>query len=309
MSDYLISFFVLLGLMLLYIRLAKKYNILDVPNHRSSHLKATVRGGGIIFPISLLLSYFLVEFQYSFFVFSVLLLSVVSFLDDLYSLSSKKRFLAQLLAALLIVFDLGLEQVWLYPIILFVLVGGLNAYNFMDGVNGITALYSTVVLASLFWVNQSVHFINDLFILLPLMAVLIFSFFNVRKKAICFAGDVGSVSVALIILFLLLRLITETQDLVYGMFLVIYAIDAGFTVLRRKMNRENILEPHKSHFYQLLVHKKKYAHLTVAFIYAALQAMVNFFVLRNASVLFALVLFLCLSISYIFAYNQIKDAQ
>lgn len=310
MSDYFISFCVLLGVMLLYLQLAKKYDILDIPNHRSSHLKATVRGGGIIFPIALVLAYFFVEFQYTYFVFSVLLLSLVSFLDDLMSLSSKVRFGVQLLGASLLLLELGLVETWWhYPIFLFVLVGGVNAYNFMDGINGITALYSIVVLLSLFYVNQSMPFVNDVLIIFPLMAVVIFSFFNVRSKAICFAGDVGSVSIAMIILFLLFQLILQTQNLVYGLFLLVYAIDTAYTVLRRKFNGENILEAHRSHLYQLLVHKKKYSHLKVSLLYASLQLAVNALLLFKTSYLFALLLFLGLSISYIFAYNRISHAE
>ena len=108
MSDYLISFCVLIGLILLYLKLAKKYSILDVPNHRSSHMNATVRGGGIIFPIALLLTYFLFDFQYTWFVVSVFILSLVSFLDDLYSLSRLLRFFVQFLAVFLLLVELNL---------------------------------------------------------------------------------------------------------------------------------------------------------------------------------------------------------
>ena len=199
MNDYLISFCVLLSLMLLYLQLAKKYNIFDVPNHRSSHTSIIVRGGGVIFPIALLLAYFLFDFQYKWFVGSVFILSLVSFLDDLYSLSSIIRFFIQCLVAFLLLFELDLiRPLILLPFLIFLIVGGLNAFNFMDGINGLTALYSVVSLGSLYYINQSILFIDSGFILIPLIGVIIFSFFNVRDRALCFAGDVGSISICLL---------------------------------------------------------------------------------------------------------------
>ena len=248
-----ITFFILLAIMWLYIILAKKYHILDVPNHRSSHHESTIRGGGIIFPFALLLAYFLFDFQYGWFVSSVLILSLVSFLDDLYSLSSVLRFLVQFLGVSLLLFELDLIQSLIFlPFLIFILLGGLNAFNFMDGINGITALYSLVLLGTLFYINQSIMFIDPGYILVPLIGVVIFSFFNVRNKAICFAGDVGSISIAAIILFLLFKLVIHSHDLVYLLLLLVYTIDSAATIFKRKFRGENIFKPHREHLYQQL---------------------------------------------------------
>ena len=222
----LLTIFILSTALWFYIRLAKKYNILDVPNHRSSHHNITIRGGGVIFPIALLLAYFLFDFQYSWFVFSVMILSITSFLDDLYSLSKRARFFVHFISVFLLLIELNLlQQYWLFPFLIFILVGGLNSFNFMDGINGITALYSIVTLSSLYYINESLIFIERYFILIPLIGVIVFSFLNVRKRAICFAGDVGSVSIAAIILFLLFKLVIHTNNFFYIFLLLVYALD------------------------------------------------------------------------------------
>ena len=306
MNDYLISFCVLLSLMLLYLQLAKKYNIFDVPNNRSSHNSITIRGGGIIFPISLLLAYFLFDFQYKWFVVSVIILSLVSFLDDLYSLSSIIRFIVQSLVVFLLLFELGLIRPFiLLPFLMFMIVGGLNAFNFMDGINGLTALYSIVTLSTLYYINQSILFIDSGFILIPLIGVIIFSFFNVRDRAICFAGDVGSVSIAAIILFLLFKLVIHTQDYFYFLLLLVYVFDSFATILKRKFNGENIFKPHREHLYQQLVHKKEWTHLQVSLLFATVQLIINFSITLKFSdswiifTVFFVMIFYILGLNYI----------
>lgn len=307
---YLIVFFALSAIMWFYMQLAKKYNILDIPNHRSSHNKSTIRGGGIIFPAALLLVYFLFDFQYTWFVTSVLVLSVVSFLDDLYTLSSRIRFFVQFLAVFLLLIELSLVQsFWLFPFLIFVLVGGLNAFNFMDGINGITALYSMVVLSSFFYVNQSLQFIDSEFIFIPLIGVIIFSFLNVRKRAHCFAGDVGSISIAAIILFLLFKLVIHTQNYFYLLFLLVYALDSGATVLKRKLRGENIFKPHREHLYQQFVHKKGWSHLQVSFLFSMVQLLVNISIVLEGSFYWVLFTTLLVMISYIFALNHIRKSE
>jgi len=310
MSDYLISFCVLIGLILLYLKLAKKYSILDVPNHRSSHMNATVRGGGIIFPIALLLTYFLFDFQYTWFVVSVFILSLVSFLDDLYSLSRLLRFFVQFIAVFLLLVELNLIQSFmLFPFLIFSLVGGLNAFNFMDGVNGITALYSIVALSTLWLVNTQVSFIEANYILFPLLSVVAFSLFNVRKRALCFAGDVGSISIAAIILFLLFKLVIHTQDYFYFLLLLVYALDSGVTILKRKFRGENIFKPHREHLYQQLVHKKKWSHLQVSFLFAIVQLLINSSLLFERSTFWIMLTVILVMFSYIFALNHIQKSE
>jgi UDP-N-acetylmuramyl pentapeptide phosphotransferase/UDP-N-acetylglucosamine-1-phosphate transferase len=111
-------------------------------------------------------------------------------------------------------------------IALIVCTGIINAYNFMDGINGITGGYSLVILAALAYINKEVvTFVEADFIYTVICSVLVFCFFNFRKRAKCFAGDVGSVSIAFILLFLIGRLIIETEDFSWIVLLSVYGVE------------------------------------------------------------------------------------
>jgi UDP-N-acetylmuramyl pentapeptide phosphotransferase/UDP-N-acetylglucosamine-1-phosphate transferase len=291
-----------------YLVLAKKFNILDIPNNRSSHAKSTIRGGGIIFPISIVLYAILFGFSYPYFLISLLLISVVSFLDDIYTISSKWRFLVQLIAALLLIVELFNPLSFYCLLLIPVLVGIMNGYNFMDGINGITVSYSLVNLITLLVVNQELVFIENDLLLVVIFSLVIFSFLNFRKKAICFAGDVGSVSMALIVLFLLLKLILISSNPVYILLLAIYGLDTGMTLLTRFIKGENVLNPHREHLYQKIVDFSKWSHLKVSFLYAFIQLFLNLFVIyfvSNSTFKYSLSL-LIISILY-FSYTFVKN--
>lgn len=142
----------------------------------------------------------------------------------------------------------------------------------MDGINGITGLYSLVVLGGLQYVNFQVEtFIEPDMIWLSIMASSVFLYFNFRKKAKCFAGDVGSVSIAFWIIFLLLKLIMITENYSYILFLSVYGVDTVLTILHRLKLRHNIFDAHRLHFYQILANDQGWSHLWVSSIYAGLQ--------------------------------------
>jgi UDP-GlcNAc:undecaprenyl-phosphate/decaprenyl-phosphate GlcNAc-1-phosphate transferase len=280
----LIIFVFLFILMLGYLKLAKVYNILDVPNDRSSHTVPIIRGGGIIFPISILIYGFFVDFTFPYFFIAVILLSIISFVDDLYTMSSSWRFIFQIIASILVLFEV-FDHVSIYSILLFpLIIGGVNAYNFMDGINGITAGYSLVSLASLLVANHFIGFVDSELILIVISSVVVFSFFNFRKKAICFSGDVGSISIAVIIIFFVLKLVVFTSNPIFFLFLAVYAIDTGYTLLSRARRRVNVLKPHREHLYQNMVDHLKWSHLKVTVVYSLIQLMLNFIVLFFISI-------------------------
>ena len=206
---YFLSFTFLLASLLIYVKLAKKYSIYDIPNNRSSHSIITIRGGGIVFPISILMYFVNSGFEYPLFVFAILIISAISFKDDIKPLNTSIRLVFQLIAVLLVILQLFPQLPLVYsPIVLFILLGGVNAYNFMDGINGITASYSLVLLSTFYYINQSILFVDSDLIIFALISVIVF-YFNFRTKALCFSGDVGSLSIALLILFLLFKLIVS----------------------------------------------------------------------------------------------------
>jgi UDP-GlcNAc:undecaprenyl-phosphate GlcNAc-1-phosphate transferase len=266
------------SLELLYFRIADKYNFVDKPNHRSSHSSVIIRGGGIIFPISFVLPLCFAGYYGAVWIsVGLVAISLISFLDDVITLRTLVRFMVQGLAVGLLIWQEAPGVSWAGIIGLFILLAGaINAYNFMDGINGITAFYSLVTIGSLFWVNQFiVDLVPSVFYVSVLAALGVFSLFNVRTTAKCFAGDVGSVSIAFIICFLLLSLSIKTHSGIWFFFLGIYGIDSIFTVLCRLARREPVFEAHRSHFYQFLVNERKYSHLQVAGLYAIAQVLLN----------------------------------
>ena len=270
--------------LLLYFRLAAHFQITDKPNHRSSHHQITIRGGGILFSLALLIHFLLYGFEYPFFTSGLLLISLISFYDDLKPLSNKLRLLIHLISVSLLFMqtDLMYYSLWIIIPVYILVIGTINAYNFMDGINGITGAYSMITILSLYFINESqLSFIKGDWLIVSALALLVFSFFNFRKKAKCFAGDVGSVSMAFIIIFFLLLLIIQSGDLKYIGLLLIYGLDTVSTIIFRLIRRENIFEAHRSHFYQYLANVKGWPHLQVSSIYMLLQGLVNLLIIYS----------------------------
>jgi UDP-N-acetylmuramyl pentapeptide phosphotransferase/UDP-N-acetylglucosamine-1-phosphate transferase len=275
---YICILLLLFFLELLYFRIAGRYNIIDKPNDRSSHTSITLRGGGIIFPLAALIFYVFFKFQYPYFLLGLLAISVISFLDDILTLNNKIRILIHLIAVGLLFYQWALPPLpWYWIIVIaIVVIGTINAYNFMDGINGITGSYSFLAIATLYYINEnSVEFTSSDLLLIIALSLLVFNFFNFRKKAKCFAGDVGSVSIAYIIIYLIGQLILKTQNLMYFSLLLIYGLDAVTTILFRLIRKENIFKAHRSHFYQYLANEKKISHLSISGLYGTIQLLVN----------------------------------
>ena len=277
---YYLTVLVLLFLAeLFYFKIADKCNIIDKPNERSSHTKVTLRGGGIIFYFGAL-AYFLASgFDYFWFMLALTLVTFISFVDDIKSTGQMTRLLFHFSAMTLMFYQWGLFSLswWWIVIALIVCTGIINAYNFMDGINGITGGYSLVILAALAYINKEVvTFVEADFIYTVICSVLVFCFFNFRKKAKCFAGDVGSVGIAFIILFALGKLILLTRDFTYILLLAVYGVDSVLTIIHRILLHENIGEAHRKHVYQLMANELKIPHVVVSIIYMCLQSVVSF---------------------------------
>lgn len=266
---------------LAYFRIADKYNIIDKPNLRSSHNTITLRGGGIIFYFGALIYFIYSGFQYPWFFLGLTLMTLISFLDDILTLSNKIRLFVHFGSVLLMAYQLDLFSLpWYYLIITFiVVVGVINSYNFMDGINGITACYSLAVGILLMIANSKIDFVDQKLIIYSLIGVVVFSFFNFRYKAKTFAGDVGAVAIAYILLFCLGLLIIKTGNLIYILFLTVYGIDAVWTILRRLKLGENIFEAHRSHLYQFLGNEAGYNKLFVSFFYGLIQFIIGLIVI------------------------------
>lgn len=276
---FAIIFCLLVLLELAYFRIADRFNIIDKPNLRSSHKTIVLRGGGIIFLFGAWLYAVFFLPSYPWFILGLSLVGLVSFIDDIHSLPDSVRLVAQFAAMFLMFYQfdiLNWQDWWMVLIALIVCVGIINAYNFMDGINGITGGYSIAVLLPLIFLNTKVDFISQNYLYVIGISLLVFCFFNFRKKAKCFAGDVGSISIAFILLFALGKLILQTGDLSYLTFLAVYGADAVLTICHRIQLHENLGEAHRKHAYQLMANELKMPHVLVSTIYMILQLAISF---------------------------------
>ena len=299
MITYILIFVLLLIAELVYFRIADKYNIIDKPNQRSSHTTIVLRGGGIIFLIGAWVWSAFFGFHYPWFLAGLTLVAGVSFVDDIRSLPDSVRLVAQFAAAAMAFYQLDIlhwEMWWIVLVALIVYVGATNVINFMDGINGITAGYALAVLVPLGLLNTNYHelatnlttnyssivssdgvFVDHSLIVASIIAAIVFCVFNFRPKgkAKCFAGDVGSIGIAFIMLFLLGNVIIKTGDITWLIFLLVYGVDGCLTIIHRIMLHENLGEAHRKHAYQIMANELKIGHVKVTLLYMAMQLVVS----------------------------------
>ena len=276
---YLIIAVLLLVTELVYFKIADHFNIIDKPNERSSHSKVVLRGGGIIYVLSVWLYAAFFGLELWPYLVGITLVAGISFVDDIHSLPDSVRLVVQFIAMGLMFYCWGIlnwESWWIIILGLILCVGITNAYNFMDGINGINGGYTFAVLLPLAWLNYKMQFVDQSLIIVALLANLVFCFFNYRPKgrAKCFAGDVGSVGAAFIVLFILGRLILVTGDFTYIVFLSVYGVDSVLTIVHRIILHENLGEAHRKHVYQLMANELKMEHTVVSTIYTVLQLVI-----------------------------------
>jgi len=298
-----------------YFRLADHFDIIDKPNERSSHERPTIRGGGIVFYLAVVAFFILSGFKYPWFFIGTSLVSIISFFDDIYDLSSKLRLAIQLLSVALISIDAAAfaQPWWWIPFMIIVVTGIVNVFNFMDGINGITGFYGLVTLGTLVYLNVSIGFADNRLIVMVILSLLVLGYFNFRKNAACFPGDIGSVSLACVSVFLLLKLILATQNYYFILLLAVYGVDSSLTIFRRLRRGENILKPHRSHLYQQLVKPGPFSHLQVASAFASAQIVINIVIVsiwhnnNPATIMSALILGFLIGL-YFLTYRTVKKA-
>lgn len=274
---------------------AHQKQLLDVPNERSSHTVPTPRGGGVAIvavTIAGWLLYGLIVSQLKpLILFSVgaILIAVVGWIDDLKPLPAALRFGVHFLAAGLAVIGLGYFEIvnlplfheislgWLgLPLTLFWIVGLTNAFNFMDGIDGIAGLQA--LLAGIGWLflgwfgNQPIVLMIGLLLAATSLGFLLHNW----HPAKIFMGDVSSAflgyTFAVLPLFALRLAPEQTKLLSCGVLLLLpFIFDTTFTLVRRALRRENVFAAHRSHLYQRLV-IAGFSHSHVTLLYGLLAA-------------------------------------
>ena len=277
--EYIFVAVLLLLLEMTYMRTAVRLKVFDIPHLQSSHSGMVVRGGGIIFYLAFLI-WSLIHGTFALGgLIGLTLLATVSFIDDIHSISAKVRLVCQFIAILLLFYHSGLVRMSPHVILLLSVacVGVVNIFNFMDGINGMTGGYTLVVSLALLYVNRcQVEFTDSSLLIYVILSILVFNIFNFRKRAKCFAGDVGALSIGFILVYFVLRLALRGESMAWMVFLAVYAVDGGMTILYRLLLKENLMKPHKKHAYQIMANELKMPHLMVSGIYMALQAVCCF---------------------------------
>lgn len=289
---YLITLLVLWSLLLLYFPFAAKRGMLAGVNHRSSHTKPVITGAGFIFPLSYLVYGIVLSVQTSvsfpwFFFAGLLMLSVVSFIDDLEEVWFLWRLLVQLVAIALMLWQIQIDtpmlsiapsvvqwsaivMCWGFS------VGLLNMYNFMDGLNG---MLGGLALSSLipFWlINEFVvSFVDAQLLYFSLIPTLLFVFYNARTQAKCFSGDVGAIALGYVMTYILFNLLIVTGNVAYLALFASIFIEAGLTIVQRLFAGENIFQPHRIHLFQLLCNEGKRNHVAVSAMYGGVQLFIG----------------------------------
>lgn len=277
----------------LFLKLARMYGLHDHPSGRSSHWKPTVTGMGLI--VALAFITYLFWHPYSlpeYFVAGFFIITAVSFLDDIFFLKHSLRLVVQMVTMAMLMSQmpfqsLGTEVIPIYLASFIFGIGVLNAYNFMDGVNGMLTLHALLVFTGLYYLNEHIvdlqgnriMFADSNFILSVIIPLAIFGFFNIRRSAIAFMGDVGSMSIAFITVFLIYSLIFKTGNYMYLLMFSVFGADAALTVCYKLLAGENIFVPHRDFLFKKLVHLGKWSHLKVSFWYFTVQAIINVIVI------------------------------
>ena len=323
---YLIIAAILVAAELVYFRIADRFNIIDKPNERSSHSTIVLRGGGIVFSVSMIVWAVLMVAQgkgivaYLPFLVGLILIAGISFWDDVRSLPDSVRLVVQFVATGLMFWSIvlatgglaGMPWYWVAAIgivALIVFVGATDVINFMDGINGITAGYALAVLLPLLLVDSQLNvgkFIEPSYLVVALIGVLVFCFFNFRPKgkAKCFAGDVGSIGIAFIMLFAIGLLIARTGDVTWLVLLIVYGVDGCCTIVHRIMLHENLGQAHRKHAYQIMANELGMSHVAVSLLYMALQLVISlgFVYLCPATILAHWIYLICAGAVLVVAY-------
>lgn len=300
---YIIYFISFILIQLIYFRIADKFNIIDKPNERSSHSVITIRGGGIIFYIAVLVFFIFNQLQYPWFFGGLTLISLISFADDVQPQTYKFRLFIHFISMLMLFYQWQLFSLpWYYTAVALVLcIGIINAFNFMDGINGMTGGYSLIVIASLWYINNyQISFVENHLLYLVILSLISFNIFNFRKRAKCFAGDVGAISIAFIIIFIAGLLILKTGEISFIALLAVYGVDTVLTIIHRIILKENIFAAHRKHLFQLMANEMKIPQLYVSMIYSGIQALIlcGYYVINIDKNLYTFLVVLFLSVLY-----------
>lgn len=294
---------------LFYFRIAEHYKLMGRPVGSDAPLM--VRGGGVLFILALVCWFSLYRLSFPWFVIGTLLVGAAGFIDDIRRQPLLLRIGIQVVAFSMIGWQTGFyhQQWWIVGLIFVIGIGAVNAFNSMDGINGMTGAYALANLMAFWYINEHIiHFSYTSLIAYMMVAVIVFLYFNFRVHARWFAGHVGSASLAFIQIFLLMQLIGSTQSFKWTLVFLVYGVDAVVTIVYRLRHRQNIFVAHRSHLYQYLSNEMGVPQLMVSFGYGLLQFIVNLLLigfLHEGPGWISIVVILVVGISYVWVRERV----
>ena len=281
-APFWISSLIILVCEIAYYKIATMLRIGSPVTPRSLHKVFTATGGGITTIVALICYYICWGYTQStdntVMLIGGLTLAIVSYCDDLRNLSPLLRLMLHVAVVAGVFHNMMLNgHIDYFVMILIFGVGIINAFNFMDGINGMLALYGCVVLSTLIY---AINMFMPESSMLPLLALLLvsllaFAIFNLRIRALLFCGDVGAITIGFFVAVALTLVIFSTSHISMLVFVAVFLVDTFFTIIQRLFAGEHILEPHRHHLYQVLTFKRSVPHLYVSAAYAAIQAAIN----------------------------------
>ena len=236
-------------------RPGNKWAAIDKPNSRSMHSVPTPRGGGlaVLAPLLLMYAISLGGFMDGNIAIGLLLVAIVSYIDDRRSLSSRLRFAVHAIAACVLVLPQG-HPLYIGIGLCLVTIWCINLYNFMDGIDGLAASMGAIGFFAIYLVN--LH--NGQAQLAPISSIVAFSclgflMFNFPPAKI-FLGDVGSASLGYLMAVAIVPTTSGGLSDSWPLLLIFapFLLDATFTIARRALSGEKFWTAHRSHLYQRL---------------------------------------------------------
>ena len=260
-------------LIFFYIKIAFRYKIVSVPKRRDSHHSIKPKGAGIIIYTIILLYLFLNYFFYNqselnlIILYSTILITLFSFIDDIYDVNWKYKIIIDLCTSLIIIyffkdnlFNLISISNYLFffiPILILIIAWFINLINFSDGSDGYLTfltilLFATNILIKLLF-QIEISYINILIIII----LINFLYYNFLKSVI-FLGDSGSRLISILIITnIFYDYFNYNVVLIYIwiLSLLIVLTDTGLTLLQKIIIDKKILQEHKDHAYQIIANK------------------------------------------------------
>lgn len=327
---YILTFIGMMILESIYIPLARRFHIGMHTAARRSARNFTPAGGGIIFPVAA--AVFAATNPatasqpfFSAILLGALILSCISFVDDVHSLPPVARLIIQfVVTGTIFSYFLRPDMLDIYLIMVVSCVGLINAFNFLDGINGMLTLYAAVVIVTMIVAintGEPLHMPAcgllagfstvgcTRLLCLILTSHAAFALFNFRTKALVYSGDVGSIFTGFVITAVLASICIGLRSMAPVAFVAVFAVDSALTIIHRLFEGEQIMQPHRRHLYQYFAHNLGKPHTAVSMTYAAVQAFINvgyFIIPQQQRLVYTLIVYLILISLYFWLHSYKK---